>query len=98
MPTCLKYEKHNDSLQEAIEQISAEDCDNTDSDENDDDVTEEREDLGFFDPERPQGQTLHDIRIDEGDDPKYATEHYHVSVRLPETEYLELMRSLNKQQ
>ena len=61
-------------------------------------MTEEREDLGFFDPERLQGQTLHDIRIDEGDDPKYVTEHYHVSVRLPETQYLELMRSLNKQQ
>ena len=31
MPLCLKYEKHNDSLQEAIEQISAKDqnCDNT---------------------------------------------------------------------
>ena len=52
MPICLKYEKHNDSLQEAIEQISAEDqnCDNTDF-EDDDNVTENTEDLEFFDPE-----------------------------------------------
>ena len=40
MPICLKYEKRNDSLQKAIEQISAEDqnCDSTDS-EDDDNVT-----------------------------------------------------------
>ena len=52
MPICLKYEKHHDSLQEAVEQIPAEDqnCDNTDSEDNDN-VTENAEDLGFFDPE-----------------------------------------------
>ena len=52
MPICLKYEKLNDGLQETIEQISAKDqnCDNTDS-EDDDNVTENTEDLGFFEPE-----------------------------------------------
>ena len=62
MPICLKYEKHNDSLQEALEQISPEDqnCDNTDS-EDDDNLTENTEDLGFFDPEQLEDHTVHDM-------------------------------------
>ena len=76
----LKYEKHNDSLQEAIDQISAKDqnCDNTDS-EDDDKVTENTEDLGFFDPEQPEDHTVHDIGADKGCDPKYMTEHYEIN-------------------
>ena len=99
MPVRLKYEKHNDSLQEAIEQVSAADqtYDSTDSEE--EDCTEKNQaDLGFFDPERPEEHTTHDIGTDIGCDPKYVTEHYEINACMPETEYLQLMRSLNKQQ
>lgn len=99
LPVRLKYEKHNDSLQEAIEQVEAEDLNDESTDsEAEECVVEQTADLGFFDPERPEEHTTHDIGADIGIQATYLTEHYEVNSSLPKAEYEQLMRSLNKQQ
>ena len=51
-----KYEKHNEDLEGAIEEVENGELDMSDSDTTDSNhaVTEDKDDYGFFDPDRPR--------------------------------------------
>ena len=51
-----KYEKHNEDLRGAIEEVENDELDTSDRDTADSNhaVTEDKDDYGFFDPDRPE--------------------------------------------
>ena len=58
----------------------------------------DKDDYGFFDPDRPEEQRHYDIGHDMGMGEKYATEVNCSTAPMPDEEYVELMQSLNLRQ
>ena len=78
-PMRKKYKKFNDSLELAIEEIENADlddmCDDMDAAIlNSDTPQSDKDDYGFFDPDRPEEQRQYDIGHGMGMGEKYATE------------------------
>ena len=102
-PMRKKYEKFNDSLELAIEEVE-----NADLDDMYDDMDavllnsgmpqSDKDDYGFFDPDRPEEQRQYDIGHDMGMGEKYATEVNCLTAPMTDEEYVELMQSLNLRQ
>ena len=102
-PMRKKYEKFNDSLELAIEEVENDGLDDMYDDMdaailNSDMHQSNKDDYGFFDPDRPEEQRQYDIGHDMGLGEKYATESNCSSAPMPDEEYVKLMQSLNLRQ
>ena len=102
-PMRKKYEKFNDSLELAIEEVENADLDDMYDDMdaailNSDMPQSDKDDHEFFDPDRPEEQRQYDIGHDMGMGKKYATEVNCSTGPMPDEEYVELMQSLNLRQ
>ena len=102
-PMRKKYEKFNDSLELAIEEAENADLDDMYDDMdveilNNDMPQSDKDDYGFFDPDRPEEQRQYDIGHDMGMGETYDTEVNCSTAPMPDEEYVELMQSLNLRQ
>ena len=102
-PIRKKYEKFNDSLELAIEEVENADLDDMYDDMdvailNRDMPKSDKDDYGFSDPDRPEEQRQYDTGHDMGMGEKYDTEVNCSTASMPDEEYVELMQSLNLRQ
>ena len=100
-PIRLKYERNNDVLEAAIEQISTEENElilhdnDTNMHEN---IENTGDEYGFFDPDRPEEHTKHDLAYDMGQTCTYQTQVDYSGTKMTDSEYMQLMQSLNIKQ
>ena len=99
-PMRKKYQKFNDSLELAIEEVENADLDDMYDDMdaailNSDIPQSDKENYGFFDPDSPEEQRQYDIGHDMGVGEKHATEVKCSTAPMPDEEYEELMQPLN---
>ena len=100
-PVRLKYEHNYDVLEAAIEEISAEENvfilndNDTNMHANIENTTDE---YGFFDPDRPEEHTKHDLANDMGQTCTYQTQVDYSGTKMTDSEYIQLMQSLNLKQ
>ena len=86
-PMRKKYEKFNDSLELAIEEVENDGLDDMYGDM-DDMPQSDKDDYGFFDPDRPEEQSQYVIGHDMGLGEKYATEVNCSTAPMPDEEYV----------
>ena len=99
VPNQKKYECYNDILEEAVEDAEA----NPDTDDEDDDNSEDMAvtnlpDYAYFDPARDERLLRTDLASDMGLALRYDNEVDLFGTHMNDTEYENIMRSLNKKQ
>ena len=101
LPMQLKYERNNDILQEAMEEINAkQNQENMEEDhaENNENLDNTRDEYGFIYPDRPRDHREIDIGEDLGvtQGGTYATGVDYSSNKMSDSEYRQLMQLLNQ--
>ena len=98
LPVQLKYERNNDILQKAMEEINAkQNKENIEEDYTENKIlTNTKDEHGFFDPDRARDHRVPDIGEDLGvtHSGTYATEVDCLSNRVSDSEYRQLMQSI----
>ena len=100
-PIRLKYEQNNDVLEAAIEQISAEENEFVlnDNDTNmHENIANTTDKYGFYDPDRPEEHTKHDLAYDMGQNCAYQTQVDYSGTKMTDNECMQLIQSLNLKQ
>ena len=99
--TRRKYENYSDILDETIEQVENQELDEIYGDletDLDKDGQSDKDQYGFYDPDRPEKHRYYDIGQDLGLREKYITEVDMSPCHMGDQEYLLLMQSLNLRQ
>ena len=102
-PIRKKYEKYNEELEAAVEEMENEEFDDI-YDDIDAEIKKrsmsqaDKDEYGFFYPDRPEEHRTYDIRHDMGMGQKYTTEVHASHCEMTDQEYLQIMQSLNLRQ